>query len=143
MPVDPLLRARRESVVKAHVDAENRHDVKATLATFHHARYDVIPFGQVIDGPEGVSALLAGMFAAFPDFKVRQLSLHHADDAVVTEVEMSGTHKGPWAGLEPMGGKRRMKVPVACFFLFDGDQLTSEKLYFDFAAIRQQLVGPS
>ena len=139
MPVDPALRARREAVVKAHVDAENRHDIKATLATFHHARYDVIAFGQVVDGPEGVSALLAGLFAGFPDFTVRPLATYHADNAVIAEVEMSGTHKGPWAGLEPKGGKRRMKVPVAAIFLFDGDRLTSEKIYFDFAAIRQQL----
>ena len=141
MPVDPALRARREALVKAHVDAENRHDIKATLATFHHARYDVMPFGQVLDGPEAVTALLTGMITGFPDFTVKQRALYHADNAVVTEVEMSGTHQAPWAGLHPKDGKTKMKVPVACFFLFDGDRLMSEKLYFDFAAIRQQLTG--
>jgi hypothetical protein len=29
------LRARREAVIRAHADAENRRDVAATLKTFH------------------------------------------------------------------------------------------------------------
>ena len=34
------VRARREAVVNAHIEAEAvKHDVAAALATFHHPRY--------------------------------------------------------------------------------------------------------
>ena len=29
------LRQRREAIVNQHAEAENRHDVEATIATFH------------------------------------------------------------------------------------------------------------
>jgi len=31
-----LLREKRDSLVKKHVEAENRHDVGASIATFHN-----------------------------------------------------------------------------------------------------------
>ena len=34
------LRQRREAIVNQHADAENRHDVEATIGTFHHPRYE-------------------------------------------------------------------------------------------------------
>ena len=35
------LRQRREETVKQHIEAENRHDIEATIATFHRPRYEV------------------------------------------------------------------------------------------------------
>src|SRR5215510_6450166 len=35
------LRQHREETVKQHVDGENRHDIEATIATFHRPRYEV------------------------------------------------------------------------------------------------------
>jgi hypothetical protein len=32
------LRQRREAIVRQHAEAENRHDVEATIATFHRPR---------------------------------------------------------------------------------------------------------
>jgi hypothetical protein len=39
------LRQTRETTVKEHVDAENRHDPTATVATFSHSKasYDIVP----------------------------------------------------------------------------------------------------
>ncbi|MGH9719101.1 MAG: hypothetical protein ACRD8O_02730 [Bryobacteraceae bacterium] len=36
-----------EGEVRAHVSAESRHDVDATIATFHPPHYEVIPMGVV------------------------------------------------------------------------------------------------
>ena len=35
------LRERREAIILEHIDAENRHDVEGTIATFHRPRYEV------------------------------------------------------------------------------------------------------
>ena len=63
--------------------------------TFHHPRYEVAPFGSVSDGAQAVHDLLAGMVAGFPDFHIDVLRVHHADEAVVAEVVMTGTQSGP------------------------------------------------
>lgn len=131
------LRARREAIVRAHAEAENRQDVEATLRTFHEPRYEVVPLGAPTDGAGDVRDLLTGLFAGFPDFRAEIERLHHGDNAVTAEVRMRGTHRGPWAGIPATG--RRIDVPTLCLFLFDHDRLTCEKVYFDMATLMRQL----
>jgi steroid delta-isomerase-like uncharacterized protein len=135
--MDPSLRGRREAVVNQHVAAENAHDPAATLATFKRPRYDVVPLGFVSDGAAAVEELLTGLMAGFPDFHAEVLTLHHADTAVIAEVRMTGTQKGPWAGIPPTG--KGMDVRLACIFEFEDDGLICEKVYFDFATLLRQL----
>ena len=53
------LRAGRTAVINAHIDAETvQHDVAAALATFHHPRYEAPAMGAIVDGADGVEALL-------------------------------------------------------------------------------------
>ena len=132
-----LLRDRRESVVKKHVEAENRHDVAASIATFHTPRYEVMPMGIVHDGEQAVGELLSSMFKGFPDFTVDIIKTHHSDDAVILEIRLKGTHLGDWAGLKPTG--QTMNIPVACIFDFDEDRLVCEKVYFDMTTLMNQL----
>lgn len=137
MTIDQALRARREAVVREHVEAENRHDIEATVATFDRPRYEVMPLGEPNDGAAAVRELLQGMMDGFPDFNAKVLRTHHADDAVICEVRMTGTHDGPWAGIPATGN--RMDVPMACIFDFEEDRLVCEKLYFDLATMLRQL----
>jgi steroid delta-isomerase-like uncharacterized protein len=129
------LRQRREAIVREHADAENRHDVEATIATFHSPRYEVN--GETRDGAEAVRELLQGLMDGFPDFHVDVGKMRHADDAVFGESVITGTHDGEWAGIPPTG--RRIEVPVAGIFEFDEDRLLCEKVYMDFAAVLTQL----
>jgi steroid delta-isomerase-like uncharacterized protein len=129
------LRERREAVVLEHVAAENRQDVEATIATFHRARYEVN--GEPSDGEAAVRELLHGLMTGFPDVHGEVQKLHHAADAVIGEVQMTGTHNGLWAGIPPTG--RRVDFPLACIFDFDGDRLVCEKVYFDVATILTQV----
>jgi steroid delta-isomerase-like uncharacterized protein len=132
-----LLRNRRYSVVKKHVEAENRHDVDSAIATFNTPRYEVMPMGIVHDGGQAVGELLSGMFKGFPDFTVEIIKTHHSDDAITLEIRLKGTHLGDWAGLKPTG--RMMDIPVVCIFDFDEDRLVCEKVYFDMATLTNQL----
>jgi predicted ester cyclase len=132
------LRARREAVVNAHIEAEAvTHDVAAALATFHHPRYEVPAVGAIADGGQAVEGLLSLLLGAFPDFWLKKLALYHADDAVIVECKFGGTHRGVWAGIAPTGNS--MEVQSALIFIFEGENLMCEKVYFDHATVLRQL----
>ena len=133
------LSARREAVVREHMDSENRHDFEATLATFAHPRYELVATGQVYDGAEEVMAYFRASRAAFPDQRNELVSLRHADDAVVVELDLLGTHDGELVGQAPTG--RSFRARMCALFLFEpgGDGIVCERVYFDQGSILRQL----
>ena len=131
------LRARREAIIHQHCDAENRHDVKGVVETFARAHYDVVPLGVPTEGAPQVEELLGALFVAFPDFHAEITRLLHADDAVFADVVMTGTHQGEWVGIPASG--RSMSVRSACVFDFEGADLVNESVYFDHAALLNQI----
>jgi steroid delta-isomerase-like uncharacterized protein len=135
------LRERREAVVREHMESENRHEFDVTLQTFDHPRYEIIPTGDVYDGPEEVSEYFRTTRAAFPDQRNENSVLHHADDAVIVEFDLLGTHEGELRGMAPTG--RSFRCRMVAFFMFEegGDGIVCERVYFDQATIVQQLLG--
>ncbi|WP_322780419.1 ester cyclase [Frankia sp. Cas4] len=131
------LRARREAIVRTHMEAEGRHDVAATLNTFAEANYDVVALGAPTNGPQAVEELLTMLFGAFPDFAAEALSIHHGDDIVFVDTWMAVTHHGPWAGVPATG--RPIDVRCGCVFHFDGDRLVKETVSFDHATLLGQI----
>ena len=53
--LESSLRKKREEIVVEHMESENRHEFDVTLDTFDHPRYEIVPTGDVYDGPEEVS----------------------------------------------------------------------------------------
>jgi steroid delta-isomerase-like uncharacterized protein len=137
MPIDQQLRDRREALVREHMESENVHDFNTTIRTFGHPRYEIVPTGQVYDGEEAVRGYFASTRTAFPDQRNELIALHHADDAVIAEFFLKGTHEGPLGDLEPTG--REFTCRMAAFFLFEDDRLVCERVYFDAATIAAQL----
>ncbi|HJQ84742.1 MAG TPA: ester cyclase [Candidatus Binatia bacterium] len=131
------LRDRRDAVVREHMTSENRHEFDVTLATFDHPRYEIIPTGEVYDGRDAVAGYYARSRAAFPDQRNELHALHHADDAVIAEFDLLGTHTGPFLGIEPTG--KAFRCPMVALFLFRGDRIICERVYFDAATILRQL----
>jgi steroid delta-isomerase-like uncharacterized protein len=131
------LRARREAVVREHMESENRQDFEATLRTFAHPRYELVATGQVFDGEEEVRQYYAASRAAFPDQRNQNVTLHHADDAVIVEFDLLGTHQGPFLGAAPTG--REFTCRMAAVFQFEGERIVCERVYFDAATILRQL----
>jgi steroid delta-isomerase-like uncharacterized protein len=132
-------RARREQVVREHMEAENAHDYAAAIATFAHPRYELIATDRVYDGLAEVQDYFRESRTAFPDQRNELIALHHAENAVIAEFWLLGTHKGPLMGVEPTG--RSFRCRMAAFFLFEGTDLVCERVYFDSATILRQLTA--
>jgi len=135
------LRTARERIVRAHMEAENALEMDRALATFGHPRYELIATGEVFDGRTEVERYYRESRAAFPDQRNEIISLRHAEDAVIVEFWLLGTHKGALGRLAPTG--REFKCRMTAFFLFEGTDLVCERVYFDSATIRRQLTGAS
>lgn len=131
------LRERREALVREHMQAENDMDFDRALGTFDHPRYELVATGQIYDGPEQVREYYRTTRTAFPDQRNENVVLHHADDAVIAEFDLKGTHRGPFLGMEPTG--RSFSCRMTAIFQFDGDRITCERVYFDLATIAGQL----
>jgi steroid delta-isomerase-like uncharacterized protein len=131
------LRERREAIVREHMESENHHDFETTLATFEHPRYEIVPTGDVFDGAEEVQRYFDDSRTAFPDQRNELIALHHADDGVIVEFDLKGTHEGPLRGIPATG--MSFTCRTAAFFLFEDDRLVCERVYFDAATIMAQL----
>ncbi len=131
------LREKREAIVREHMESENRHDFDATIDTFGRPRYELIATGRVHDGEEEVRQYFKESRTSFPDQRNELISLRHADDAVITEFWLMGTHLGALGKLEPTG--REFRCQMTAFFIFEEDRLVCERVYFDSGSIRRQL----
>ena len=137
MAVTAELRSQREQLVIEHMESENRYEFDTTLATFDHPRYELIGTGDVYDGPEEVARYFEETRTAFPDQRNELISLHHADDAVIVEANLYGTHDGPLRGLPPTG--RKFETRFCAMFVFEEDRLVCERVYFDSNTVLRQL----
>jgi steroid delta-isomerase-like uncharacterized protein len=131
------LRQRREAIVREHMESENHYDFDTTIGTFDHPRYELVPTGDVYDGEEAVRGYFAESRAAFPDQRNELVALYHADDAVIVEFDVLGTHLGRLRTMPPTG--REFRCRSTAYFLFEGDGLVCERVYFDQLTIMRQL----
>jgi steroid delta-isomerase-like uncharacterized protein len=119
------------------MESENHHDFDTTIGTFEHPRYELIATGDVYDGEEEVRGYFAESRKAFPDQRNELIALHHADDAVIVEFDVLGTHLGPLRAMPPTG--RAFRCRSTAFFVFEEDRLVCERVYFDQQTVMRQL----
>jgi len=131
------MREKREKLVIEHMESENRHEFDVTMDTFHHPRYELIGTGDVFDGQREVAAYFEETRTAFPDQRNELIALHHADDAVLVEAMLYGTHGGPFRGLPATG--RKFEMRFLAMFIFEEDRLVCERVYFDSGTVLRQL----
>ncbi len=135
------LRQTREATVRQHIDAENRQDPDATVATFsdHKASYDIPAFGEAGKVPDhnAIRELFVGMFSVFPDFHIEPGPLRHGDDHIFVEIRLSGTQHADWAGIPSTG--KSFSTRMGVLYDFEQDQLVCERVYMDFGEISRQL----
>lgn len=136
---DAALQARREAVVRRHMESENTHELEVTLGTFGHPRYELIATDRVYDGEAAVREYFRETRTAFPDQRNELISLRQTDDAVIVEFWLLGTHQGPLMGVPPTG--KAFRARMTAFFIFEGDRIVCERVYFDTQTILRQLLA--
>ena len=129
----------RIAVVEQHIRLENEHDLEGVLRTFgDSAQYDDEPWGEHYEGRNGVRQFYEQLMQALPDFAIEVQRRHVADDAILVEVMIRGTHLGGWRGLPATG--RRVEFPLCGVYTFDAnDRLAGEKIYYDRGTVLRQL----
>ena len=139
MSENTSLREVRERIVREHMESENTHEYDVTIGTFDHPRYELIATGDVYDGEQEVRRYFAETRTAFPDQRNELIAMHHADDAVIVEFWLRGTHLGSFRGLPATG--RSFEARMTAFFIFEpgGEGIVCERVYFDVGTIMRQL----
>jgi ketosteroid isomerase-like protein len=122
------LRKRRDEILALHVDAENRNDVDAVIATFKHPRYELVPTQEIFDGEAEVRRYYREKEARGRR-RYEVVRAYYADDAVIVEIKTLSLEAQP---------PYRVDLPSIAVFEFDRTDLMCERVYYDagaFAAV--------
>jgi steroid delta-isomerase-like uncharacterized protein len=101
----------------------------------------MLPGGVTLRGPDEVAAAVGGFWEALPDCKITPANVVAAEDTVLTEGILSGTHTGPFRtpqGEIPASGNR-VKLRYASVKQIRDGKVAHENLYFDQLELLQQL----
>jgi steroid delta-isomerase-like uncharacterized protein len=110
----------RIATVRQHIRLENQHDLEGILSTFGDtARYDDEAWDEHFGGRSGVRQFYEQIMTALPDLEIEVLQQYVADQAILVEVMIRGTHLGEWKGLPATG--RRVQLPICGIYTFDAD----------------------
>jgi len=131
--------SRRIALVEEHVRLENAHDLEGVIGTFGDtARYDDEPWNTHYQGRDQVRNFYEQLMRALPDLSIEVVRRHVAEETIVLEVMIRGTHMGAWRGLPPTG--RHLRIPLCGIYTFSSDdRLAGERIYYDRAMVLRQL----
>jgi hypothetical protein len=139
MPVSEREKARRRRLAKAHVDAENAHDIEAIMATFApHA------VGQINGGIDTTREAIAGAHVRFglssqpgllTDLQVIPEREHFSEEEIIYEGRFRGRHTGVDPAFPPPS-QQIVELVYIVAYRFDGDdRLVSERATVDLSPL--------
>jgi steroid delta-isomerase-like uncharacterized protein len=127
------------AVVEQLVETINGHDAIAGRRLYAADVRAVSAAGRHLDR-RGLEQILETTVTAFPDLRVEIVRWVVDGDTAVTEELMSGTHRGPFAGLPPTG--RRVRLPMMHLTRVCDGRIVERIAYHDTAGILRQLEAP-
>ena len=129
----------RERLVAEHIRLENAHDLTGLMRTFgDQAAYDDEPWGDHRRGIDAVKDYYEALLTAVPDLRIEVVGQHVAQDAIIVEVVISGTHLGNWRGVPATG--RKISFPLCGIYSFDEkDRIAGERIYYDRMEVLRQI----
>src|SRR5690242_11409609 len=122
------LRRVREELVLRHVAGENDRDLEAIMATFTHARYEIVPSAMVYDGDEAVRQMILQQWEDLPRMRYTAEGIYHGERGLVVET----TTTCPGTDFDMLSIN---------LFGFDGTGLVLERCYFDRMLFANKLGG--
>ncbi|NWG52953.1 MAG: nuclear transport factor 2 family protein [Hydrogenophilaceae bacterium] len=137
------LAQRRIETVRRHMALEVAHDWDGVIATFAHPRYEMYGSGAVFDGEAAVRGYFAASRTPFPDQGNEIIAIAHAENAVLVEFWLTGTHLGPLKlpdrVVAPTGKSFRIRMAASFEFAPGSDKIVCERPYFDQGAVVRAL----
>lgn len=101
----------------------------------------VVPGGEVLRGKEEALGFIGGFWEAFPDARQEIAAMVAEGSRVMVEGKLVATHSGvfrtPDGEVPPT--ERRIELGWMAMFEIRGDELVSERLYFDQLELLAQL----
>lgn len=92
------------SVVRAHLEAEDRQDLDATMATFTPDCWYAIPAQDLLlRGQAAVRGHYERLFTAFPDLLNEDVTLYDGGTRVFATIQLRRRHTGMWGIFPPTG----------------------------------------
>ncbi len=123
-----------------HSKAEDARDLDGLIDTLaEDCVYQIITTGQRWEGHEGARDFYTTFLTAFPNVRSDLQDIVIGPQGVIEVTQMTGTHRGNWAGLEPT--RKKVSVPIVIHFPWNeaASKFAGEKIYFDTAEFTQQL----
>ncbi|QDG52341.1 ester cyclase [Persicimonas caeni] len=81
------------------------------------------------DGKEGLKQFLGMHREAFPDLKVEQHKYYSNGNSTALEWTFTGTHNGPFLGIEPTG--KSVRVSGMTSTRYENDKVVEQNFYWD------------
>jgi predicted ester cyclase len=123
-----------------HSKAEDARDLQGLIDTLaEDCVYEVVPTGQRWEGHDGARTFYLTFLGAFPDVKFDLTDIVIGPQGVIEVAEMTGTHRGPWAGVEPTGRPVRLNIIIHFPWNPAAEKFAGERVYFDRGALAEQL----
>jgi steroid delta-isomerase-like uncharacterized protein len=120
------------------VAALNAHDVDAYVSRIDDSyvgHSETVP--EPIRGKEGARQSIQRLLAAFPDLKAEILQVITSGNFVVSELRVTGTHKGNFAGIAPTN--KTISVQGCNVIELRNGKAIKGSLYAENASLFQQL----
>ncbi len=131
------------ALLARHVDAENAHDMQATLATLHpDCVFQDMALDREYRGHTGAATYYRLWWDAF-GLRFRHDDRSHihwtSEGRCIAEGVFAGVHVAPFMGIEPTGVEVTYRFVVVVDFR-DG-LMAGERFYYDIAGIHRQIAS--
>jgi len=145
MPIDNEERERRRTLLRAHLAAENDHDLDRIMRTFSDGT-EMLYNGRSFTDRQSIRwahgyfgwSSVQGAFAGSRGVTDQE---HFTDDEIVIESRLFGKHVGEFLGFPATG--RDVELRAVVFYRFDKDgKLTSERVVMNLGPLAGELEPP-
>ena len=131
-----------KNVLTKQLKAFSAGDWKAYKAVMKDdAIYEEEATGRRVQGVDAIQQAVEPWKRAFPDLNATIKEIIGSGDALVVELEWTGTHRGPLVGpfgnVPPTG--KQGKLAAVQVVRFDGDRIREIRHYFDLLSMLRQM----
>jgi steroid delta-isomerase-like uncharacterized protein len=127
-----------KTIIRQFIDETlNKGDIEAAEKFVDKDVIEQVPFPGQGPGIQGLKDVLAGMRAAFPDMHWTVHEQIAEADKVVSRFEWTGTHRGPFLGVEPTG--RQVQVWGVVIDRLQDGKIKETRILMDALGLMAQL----